>query len=262
MQGHRCRQQTPGQKSRHPASFKEYGCHKSRSRPKQKIMTRPTLAHVLPFAVFAGFLLLPDVAGPLLGGISPVLGEHPKLLLWPLQTVLCAVALVVFWKSYPIGRPQNPLLAISVGVLAFVIWVAPAFLPGAVPRVDGFDPSVVESDPAAYWLTLAARFTRLVIVVPLVEEIFWRSFVMRYLIDQDWEKVAFGTYRHLSFWAVTGLFVLAHNMPDWSAAVAVGALFGWVTVKTKSLTSVVLAHAVTNLLLGIYIVATRQWGFW
>ena len=58
------------------------------------------------------------------------------------------------------------------------------------------------------------------------------------------------------------MFGLAHCGPDFVPALACGALFNWIAIRTRSLSACVLAHAVTNLLLGFYIMTTRQWGFW
>jgi CAAX prenyl protease-like protein len=133
---------------------------------------------------------------------------------------------------------------------------------GTAPRTEGFDPTVFAGSPVLYWLTVTARFARLVIIVPLLEEIFWRGFLLRYLIREDFSKVPLGAYSHLSFFGVAGLFMLVHQTPDWPAAFVTGLIFNGLLVRTKSLGTCVAAHAITNLGLGIYIMATRQWGFW
>jgi CAAX prenyl protease-like protein len=106
------------------------------------------------------------------------------------------------------------------------------------------------------------RFLRLVVVVPLVEEIFWRGFLLRYLINQKFTAIAVGTFSWLSFVVVTGLFGFAHSRADWIPALICGALYNLVAYRTRSLASCVIAHALTNLLLGLWIMQTRQWGFW
>jgi CAAX prenyl protease-like protein len=142
------------------------------------------------------------------------------------------------------------------------LWISPQLLFGQPARTDGFNPEVFAAQPGWYAFTIAARFLRLVVVVPLVEEIFWRGFLQRYLINERFTSVPFGKYTPLSFWAVAVAFMLVHNPPDWPAALLTGAIYGWVAVHTKSLAACVVAHAVTNLALGIYILQTRQWGFW
>ena len=103
---------------------------------------------------------------------------------------------------------------------------------------------------------------RLVIIVPLVEEIFWRGFLLRWLIDSDFLKVPVGTFQWKSFGVVSLLFMLEHTPPDWPAALLTGALFNLVAIHTRSLSSCVLVHAVTNLGLGLYVLQTGKTGFW
>jgi uncharacterized protein len=219
-------------------------------------------AFVGPFALFLlGFALLQGI-GWMAGNSENLLLAKPAYWIFPLQTVVCAAALIVFWKNYEFGSARWIPLSVFVGLVAIVVWVSPQIIFGSPQRVEGFDPSVLAADPALYWTTIVFRFLRLVIVVPLIEEIFWRGFLQRYLIDERFHTVPFGKYTHLSFWGVVLGFMLVHNPPDYPAAVVVGALYGWLTVHTKSLLAPVIAHAVTNLALGIYIMKTGQWGFW
>ncbi len=205
----------------------------------------------------------------LVQGVQKLAGKSDYLLLaepmywvFPLQALVCAVALVVFWKCYDFGSQRSIPLAIGAGLFVFILWVSPQLFFGQPKRLDGFDPGVFAGFSALYWCTVVARFLRLVVVVPLIEEIFWRGFLQRYLIDERFHTVPFGKYTPLSFWGVAVGFTLIHSMPDWPAAFVTGAIYGWLTVRTKSLLAPIVAHAVTNLALGCYIMATKQWGFW
>ena len=219
-------------------------------------------AHVVPFGLFMlGLALVPAVQR--LGGASEMLLlAKPAYWIYPLQSLACAVALVAFWKNYDFGARRPVPLAVGIGLGVFVLWVSPQLLFGQSPRLAGFDPSVFAAEPTLYAATIAARFLRLVLVVPLVEEIFWRGFLQRYLIDERFTTVPFGKYTPLSFWGVAVMFTLVHAMEDWPAALVTGAIYGWIAIRTKSLLACVVAHATTNLALGLYIMATRQWGFW
>jgi hypothetical protein len=229
-------------------------------------MTSPTrspiAAYVVPFVLFMGGLALVSAVRSLGGDSENIFLKKPEYWVYPLQTLVCAAALVFFWRQYDFGARGGVLFGIGAGVLALALWLSPQVVFGFPPRTEGFDPSFFEGDPVLYWLTVIARFARLVIVVPLIEEIFWRGFLMRYLIREDFDKVAFGTFRPLSFFGVAGLFMFVHGMADWPAAFLTGVIFNFVAVRTKSLAACVIAHAVTNLALGLYIMATRQWGFW
>ena len=182
--------------------------------------------------------------------------------IYPLQTILCGSLVFWFRREYQWHRLSRAGFAIAVAVVVFVLWISPQIFLGFSPRTEGFDPGVFGSQSAIYWSTVAFRFLRLVVVVPLIEEIFWRGFLLRYLIAEDFERVSFGSFSWLSFGAVTLLFALSHSKADWVAALLTGALYNLVAYRTKSLSSCILTHAVTNLLLGLWIMQTQQWGFW
>ena len=216
---------------------------------------RTLLAYTLPMLLFV--LLLP-LASMLKSPTGSLWRVTPAFWVYPLQTVLCSALLFYFWDSYRFGSLSKPLFVLLLGLFVFVVWIAPQQWLGLSPRTIGFNPDLLANQPTLYWITVVLRFLRLVIVVPLVEEIFWRGFLLRYLIAERFETVAFG----LSFGVVTLAFCFSHSRPDWLAALVTGALYNFVAYRTKSLTSCVLAHALTNLALGLWIMATKQWGFW
>ena len=182
--------------------------------------------------------------------------------LYPAQTLCCAALLFWFRREYEWHRLTRVFFTLAVAVFVFVLWISPQAFFGVAARTDGFNPEDFAAGSSAYWATLAFRFLRLVIVVPLVEEIFWRGFLLRYLIEEKFAAVPFGKFTWLSFGAVTAAFTFAHSSADWVAAAITGALYNSVAYRTRSLSSCVLAHAITNLLLGLWIVYTKQWGFW
>ena len=220
---------------------------------------RKLLAYILPMAVLIGTLAL---VTPLkkIGG-APWL-DSPEYWLYPLQTFACAALLLWFRREYDLRRAGGLVFALAVGLVVFVLWISPQQFFGVAPRIEGFKPDLFTAQPGAYWATVALRFLRLVIVVPLVEEIFWRGFLLRYFVDEKFDSVPMGTFSWLSFIIVTLGFTFAHSPADWIAAAITGALYNVVAYRTKSLASCVIAHALTNLLLGLWIMATKQWGFW
>ena len=188
--------------------------------------------------------------------------RSPEYWIYPLQTALCGATLVFYWRQYDFVKRGGIVLGLAAGVVVLGLWIAPQAVLGAGARVDGFDPSVFGEGSALYWMTVTARFARLVIIVPLVEEIFWRGFLMRYLIKEDFTSLPVGAFQWKSFSAVALCFMLVHGMADWPAALLCGIIYNFVAVRTGNLGACVLAHAMTNLGLGVYIMATRQWGFW
>lgn len=187
---------------------------------------------------------------------------YPAYWTYPAQTVLCGALILCFWRDYELRAPRKFWFAIGIGVAVFVVWIAPQQFLGFAPRSAGFDPEIFARGSAVYWITVLMRFVRLVVVVPLVEEIFWRGFLLRYLISNEFTRISVGVFSWLSFLVVTLCFGFSHGRADWIAALICGALYNLVAYRTRSLASCVVAHAVTNLLLGLWIMQTRQWGFW
>jgi CAAX prenyl protease-like protein len=231
--------------------------------------TRPDLdsralwAYVLPFGVFMGGLALISLVQSFAPAENaPLWLAEPKYWIFPLQTVLCSALLVWFWKTYEWGAKWHVITAVLTGLVVLALWISPQWLLGAEERTDGFNPGLFAGSAALYWGTLILRFIRLVVIVPLLEEIFWRGFLLRYLIKEDFTKVSFGTFSWFSFGVVTVMFGLAHFGPDFIPSLLTGAIYNLLAVKTRSLACCVLAHAVTNLGLGLYIMQTGQWGFW
>ncbi len=219
-------------------------------------------AYLAPFLGFLAVALLGEIVGRLFQGHTFWMAAEPRYWVLPLQTLFAGALLWRYWRSYSLRRPAGVGFATLIGAVALVLWIAPQEWLGAAPRLDGFHPEFFGADGWPYWLNVSARFVRLVIVVPLIEEIFWRGFLLRYLIDDDFMDVPIGAFSWKSFGIVTAGFCLEHSFADWPAAILTGALFNLVAYRTRSLSACVLTHAVTNLILGIYVMRSGQWGFW
>lgn len=236
------------------------------------VSTAKNKAYIGPFAIFMLLLALPDLLK--VAGIEFL----PQIWLYTLQTFFCGIALWLWRKHYEFRPTKGLLLGAAAGVAGIVLWVAPGWLframqlPegwwawfGFADRSEGFDPNSLKSDgDVAYVAFLLMRFARLVVIVPLVEEIFWRGFLMRFLAEPegDYWQVPFGTHHRRSLIGVTAMFVLAHSSTDYFGATVYGLLAYWVAVRTKSLSACVVMHAVANLLLGFYVLRSQQWGYW
>ncbi len=224
--------------------------------------TTPQRAYFGPFLAFLGLIALGEFVKKIFEGQAvawPL--STPMYWVMPLQTLVCGWMLWRWWPHYELRLPARPIFTIAIGLLVLGLWIAPQELLHAEPRMDGFDPGFF-GEGAAWWINVLVRFVRLVIVVPLVEEIFWRGFLLRYLVHEDFTKVPFGKFTWLSFAVVTLGFTFEHSQADWPAAALAGALYNIVAYRTRSLAACVLAHAITNLALGLYVLRTGQWGFW
>ena len=189
-----------------------------------------------------------------------------------LKGVLAAIALWTFRLRYPAFSMQGFWLAVTAGVLGCVAWVALERLQSAVPVIEqwmssliggkriGFDPFSDGGPSPGQLAFVIVRLSELVIIVPLAEELFWRGFLSRYLIADDFEKVPEGTFTRFSFAIVTLAFVSVH--PEILAAFIWGIVINLLYRRTANLWACIVMHSVTNGLLGAYILAARSWHLW
>jgi len=137
---------------------------------------------------------------------------------------------------------------------------------GLVPFLFHYDKLLIGLNPFQFYPEVKPgglfgfRREGITFVVPVMEELFWRGFLMRWLIKEDFTSVPIGTYQPFSFWITTVCFATVHGS-EWPLAVVVGVLYGAWFVRTKSLGNIVMAHGVTNLLLALYCLITNDWHF-
>jgi len=208
----------------------------------------PFVPYLLPFGVFA----LLTYAGPLL--------DVPKLYTYPIKTVAVAGMLAFYFNHYREElRPCFSLSALIAGILVFLLWVLSEGLYPQFSQPSVFDPFEEISGPTVY-LFIGFRLAGAVLVVPVMEELFWRSFALRYLINPKFKFIPLGQFSWFSFIVVSIAFGFEHYR--WLPGIAAGMVYAGLLYREKNLFAPILAHAVTNLLLGIYVLATEQWAFW
>jgi hypothetical protein len=156
-----------------------------------------------------------------------------------------------------------------VGIAVFAIWIAPDLLFGPAYRhLPVFENSLVgfaaSSAPVGFRRNIVFLIVRTLgcaALVPVLEELFWRGWLMRRLIEPDFQSVRIGAYAPLAFWAVALLFASEHG-PYWEVGLIAGLAYNWWCVRTKNLADCILAHAVTNGLLSAYVLYAGQWQYW
>jgi len=211
----------------------------------------PTLGYIAPFLIYVGMMLLP----------------LPPAWLYPIRFVLVTLVILVFSRPYLNLKPRFLLGSMAIGLAVFVIWIGPDLLFGyrhhwlfdnfLVRKAASSMPSSLREN---FWF-LSIRILSSVALVPVLEELFWRGWLMRWLIYKDFEKVPLGTYQPLSFALVALLFASEHG-PYWDVGLLAGIIYNWWIVRTKSLADCILAHATTNAILCAYVLTAGQWQYW
>lgn len=218
-----------------------------------------------PFAMFMAFIAVEEV-------MRFATQQHwlnlPVTLLYylyPIKTVAVGFLLYKFLGNYQELRLQdlwqlrNTISVVVLGLLTFAIWISADWVVTLTPPPAGFNPTLLSTGMARVVMT-AFRLAGAVLVVPLMEELFWRSFLLRYLVDTEFETIPIGCFTWSSFLISTILFGLEHHF--FLAGMIAGAVYNVIVYKTKSIVQCVLAHAITNLALACYVLYTGKWYFW
>jgi len=216
----------------------------------------PALARIAPFAIFIALLAIEPLAASQWG--------DPR---WftVLRPLLVACVLAVFWRHYEeLHRlrmaPRHLVLAIGLGIAVFAAWIV--FDRGwAVTRElkDGFNP--VDDEGRIDIVLVSLRLVGFSLVVPIMEELFWRSFLLRWIegprnfLAVDPRKAGFAAFAMTS-----ALFASEHSL--WFAGLIAGISYNLCFMRSRNLSAAVLSHAVTNTTLGVWILANHNWLLW
>lgn len=228
-------------------------------------------------------------------GLIPAINYSYYPHVYTAKIVLTLLAMALVWPGYRTFPFRVSGLSVVIGVVGVVIWIVlchlriePAiigpidrFFGGLVnllPGMEGNDnPSIglmsilgtgersafnpleqMASTPAAAWVFLVVRFVGLALIVPVIEEFFLRGFLMRYLVHEKWWQVPFGTVNRMAVIAGTAVPMLMHP-GELLASLVWFSMVTWLMIRTRSIWDCVVAHAVTNFLLGVYVVYFDQW---
>lgn len=220
------------------------------------MLSRAAWVRILPFLVYLLFILIADVLERL--------GVPAAALRWlyPVKIFAVLVTLVICWREYQELHSWRvtPIwagIAVLVGLVVFALWISLSSGWMLIGSPAGFDP---RTDGQVDWLLVGLRIAGAALVVPVMEELFWRSFLMRWLDNTDFLSVDPARVRVSSVAIAAVLFGFEHNL--WLAGIVAGVAYSALYMRARSLWSAIVAHAVTNGVLGVWIVRTAQWSFW
>ncbi len=222
-------------------------------------LSRAAVVRTLPFAAF--MVLLALRAEVPAGGAW---GLDPRWI-YGLAVGVVGGLLAYFWRDYgelvSQTRPSGSeaALGVGVGLVVFALWIhldAPWMTLGR-PSAS-FLP--LDGNGALVWPLVAVRWIGAALIVPLMEELFWRSFLMRWIQSPQFEALVPQRVAVKAVVLSTFVFMLAHTL--WLAAIVAGLAYALLYVRTGKLWVPVIAHAVTNGALGIWVIRTQQWAFW
>lgn len=218
-----------------------------------------------PFALYMAFIALEEFLHFVSGKGLTAVSEQLLLFLYPVKAGSVALVLFLFRKQYKeiisreFIRPATACAALAVGFGVFAIWISMDFPSATMGALRGYDPNLCRGEGIRIFL-IASRLAGAALVVPFMEELFWRSFLIRYIISHDFTKVPIGRFTWPSFLITAVLFGLEHNL--FLAGIVAGILYNLLLYHSRSLSACILAHGVTNLALGVYVLQTGKLYFW
>jgi CAAX prenyl protease-like protein len=227
-----------------------------------------TISHVVPYVTWITIMIGLDV---------PAL---PAAWRYAAQTILCTLLLLVLrpWRWYSRSSVRHLPLAFAVGVVVLAVWVVPE-LPWTKEHFPDFHafymrflavqpwssaPTLPKLWPYApencgWTLTLIKLFGTSV-TIAACEELFWRSFIYRWMLGGKFWQVDLGQFHPFIFLTVNIVFGFEHS--QWFAGIFAGLAFGWVLLRTRDISAAIFCHGVTNFLLGLYCIGTGDYHFW
>jgi CAAX prenyl protease-like protein len=233
------------------------------NRGTEALIHSPGFTRSLPFALFI-LLLAVELSWSTLQPIIPGLESVDKRWLYAIKSGLAALALIWLWPHYDElkklpGRPLDWLAALATGIIIFVLWINLTQSWALIGELGkGFDPR--QQDGQTDWLLAGIRLAGSALVVPVIEELFWRSFIMRWIDKPDFLSLEPQRVSTKGLLISSALFAVEHT--QWLAGFIAGLAYGWLYKKTGKLWLSIVAHAITNGILGIWVLNTGSWQFW
>ena len=217
---------------------------------REKSKASPIYARVAAFVIFL-----------LLTSAPSVLGDNTRFwfyfaktfvgawLVWEMRTFVPEVRWAVSWE------------AVVVGVGVCVMWVGlDSFYPQAKATGPVWNPHAeFGQDSALAWLFLVVRILGMTFVVPPLEEAFYRSFLYRYFVRINFLEMPLSRFHVTSFLVTAIIFGVSHQ--QWLAGILCGFAYQWLVIRKDRLGDAMTAHAITNFLLGLWVVWQGDWKF-
>ncbi len=223
-----------------------------------RLKASPLLARVLPFVVF---LVLTSCQGSL--------GTESHFWVYLAKCVVGVWLIRVTWPLVSEMRWVISFEALLAGTLVFILWVAldVPYIKFSQPDDSWNLQKQFAAAPVMVWVFAGVRIAGSTLLVPMLEEVFYRSFLYRYILAPNWMFTAHSSFAVKPFLITSIVFGFTHQ--HWLAGIACGMIYQLLVIRTNRIGDAITAHAVTNLLLGVWVITqgfgyaeNPQWYFW
>jgi uncharacterized protein len=216
-----------------------------------KLFANPIYARIAPFFIFV-----------VLTAGQGKLGAGSAYWFYVAKTIVGAWLIYEMRPFVPEMRWAISAEAVVIGIVIFIVWVG---LEGHYPKLihspsTGNPATAFAANSGLPWFFNIVHILGMTFIVPPIEEVFYRSFVYRYIVSPNFLEVPLNRFKPMAFCGTVLLFGIAHN--EWLPGLLCGAAYQWLVLRKNRLGDAMFAHAITNLLLGIYIVRYGAWQLW
>ena len=178
--------------------------------------------------------------------------------LYPIHIVITIFVIYFFRKSFLLFLTRPSFISIAIGVLVFILWIV--LIPENQEQSTRF---MAELNAAPLWLAISWLLFRVMgasVIVPIAEEFAFRGYIQPQL--QLWfDRKGLKSASVIASLAITALlfgYVHSHIL----AGSIAGLFFGLAYLQRRQLIDAVVAHAVTNSLLELYVIGCVSWSYW
>jgi uncharacterized protein len=216
-----------------------------------RLQSSPIWVRVVPFAAFALPMLL-----------QGRWGDASQYWIYTLRIAIGAGFLWLLRSHIKEMRWEFSWAAAAVGAAVFLVWIGlDGYYPAIVKREGSFNPELTygSGNPATF-IFIAVRLLGSSLVVPPIEEIFYRSFLYRYLIKSDFLKIPLGRLEWAAFLISAVVFGIGHY--EWLPGILCAFAYQGLVLRKKRLGDAISAHAITNFLLGLWVIYRKAYYFW
>jgi len=219
------------------------------------------IPRIVPFCIFAAFILAKEVYSHVAGALP----FEAFAVSYVLQVGMVAVSLFIYYGRYveiawaELRNAKDTLLSVGAALIVFGVWVTFGQHLLVFGSTNSPDFNAIQPEALRYSF-MGVRLAGAVVVVPIMEELFWRSFAARYLVNEKFTSVPIGHFTLFSFAGTALLFGLEHTFVF--SGIVAGCAYNLLLWRTRSLSQCIFSHALTNLLLSVYVLYTGNWQFW
>ena len=217
----------------------------------KKLKDSPLLARILPFLIF---IVLTSSQGSF--------GPESHYWIYLIKTLIGIWMIWITWPLVGEMRLNISLEALGGGILVFVLWINLDF---KYPKLTAYEDTwnltkQFGHGSIMFWLFATTRIIGSTLVVPFLEEVFYRSFLYRYMLTKNWLFSPHNLFDIRPFIVTSIIFGLTHS--HWLAGIICGMIYQIIVLRTNRLGDAIIAHAITNCLLGFWVITQQNWHLW